>query len=461
MRRVPPALPPARRGLLTLALLAASGALAQASPPSGELTLAAALAQLSLAPAWKSADLAYQSAAQSLDAARAAAGLSLSTSASYDLARPEGGNWQGGGTLGANASLTVLPWAPANAQIQSAQRAFARAALDLRDSRNTLALNVAQQYFAAQLAAQDRALAETQLALARRNLEVTQAQLALGQATQESLLAREADEQNAQASLSGAESSLALALRQLGNTLGRDLSGLRLSSAPALPAEPEPLDALLARAAANRSEVLKAQSQLQDAQEALRVARFNRAVPDLSLSLKFGQLGGAQGGGAVLSAGLGLKSGAASLAVSTPLSGSSLPTSTSLGVSGSYAILDPAADADIRSRETAVASAALALQTAQSSVDLDLRQKYQDLQNARAALTGADTALRRAGVALATAQAREAAGLGTALDTLSAQLALAQAQRSLQSAQQNAALAVLRLANASGSFSIRLLGDQP
>ncbi len=462
-RHHPPRPPRLARLLLGLTVVLAAHASAQTA--ATDVALPSLLSNLTGAPDWRRADLTFLSAQQSLEAAQAAAGLNVSATASYtEVNLPgEGGarSWTGGGTVGASASANVLPWSSTQAQIVSARRALERAAFDRRDSRNTLALNVAQAYFTARLAAQDVTLAQGQLDLANQQLAVAQSQLALGQVPQDTVLARQEDQQNAQSSLDSASSTLNLDLRQLGQTLGRDLGAVALVSAPAQPSTPAPLDALLARAQVARSEVVKARSNLQDAQDALRVARLNRSLPDVSVSLNYGQLSNGTTSGTLLSGGLNLKSGAATASFSTPTGGSSLPTGASLGISGSYAIFDPSADASVRSYQTALGSATLALSTAQQTVDLDVRQKYADLQNALASLQAVQTSVSRAETALASAQAREAAGLATALDTRSAQLSLDSARRSRESALQTAYLASLRLANATGDFTPSLLGGQP
>lgn len=451
---------------------------AQTPAPAVQVSLREALGQLTQAPGWKSAALQYLSAQQNLDAARARAGLSLSVGADLNAVKaPIDGDWTSATTLNAQAGANVLPWSSAQGSVLLATRTLYRAGLDQRDSQNVLALSVVQGYFAAQQARASLNLAAQQQGLAQRQFEVARAQQTAGVLTQETLLSAQASAEQAAAAVQDAGSTFANALRQLYNTLGTDSLGtvlpgqntapqgqngadLNFVSRPAVPAPPAPLDTLLDRAAQGRSEILKALSNQSDAQTALDAAKLDRALPDLSLKVQYGQLASGSGtAGSSLGSSLNFKTGQLSASASLPLnqSGTVPPTSLALGLSGSYAILNPVADAAVQSAQTSLTLAALSLSSARASVDLDVRQNYAQLQSALIGLAAPRTLLVRAQTALSSAQARVQAGLETALGAQQAELNVQQAQNALDSAVNAAYLASLSLSVAVAEFSPALI----
>lgn len=445
-------------------------------------SLAQALSALTQAPGWRAAALQYLSVSQNLDAARARAGLSLSAGAALNAVKiPIDGDWNASTTLNVQAAINVLPWSSSQLSVVQAARSLYRAGLDQRDAQNALAVSVVQSYLTARQAAAALALAQDQQALSQRQLEVARAQQVAGVLTQENLLTAQASQEQAAAALAEAASTLDNALRQLYNTLGSVPAGLEgvavpgFVSAPAVPTPPTSLDGLLPRAAQGRSEILKAVSNQTDAQAALEAARLDRILPDLSLSVQYGQLASTSSGvaGNTVGSALNFKTGQLTASASIPLnqntsgstgsagstgSSSGTPlTSLALGLSGSFAILNPVADATVLSAQTSLASAGLALTNARSSVDLDVRQKYAALQNALLALVSPRTSLVRAQTALASAQARLQAGLATALDVQQAGLNVVQAQNTLAQAVNSAYLASLNLSVSTGEFSPALI----
>ncbi|ADV67215.1 TolC family protein [Deinococcus maricopensis] len=448
---------PPRPPRLTLALTALLCAVAHAqtttTPPAAPLTLPDVLRDLHAAPAWQSADLQYLAAQQALDAARARTGLTLTTGADLVSAGADG-TWQTGLTARVNASATVLPWSPAYDAVRSAQRALERAALERRDARATLVINAAQQYTAVRLAALDADLASAQLRLARRALDITAAQRAAGAATADAVLEREADVGSAAASADAAQATLTLNAATLANTLGRDLTGAALTTTPDDAPAPAPLADLVARALTQRGDVRGAEAALADARAQLAAATRERALPNLTANAQYGQLSAGQGAaGTVVSGALDLKNGVATGSVSVPLRASSQPNAVALGLSASFNLLDPVADASVNSARTAVASAERALNTARAAVTLDVQARRADLEAARAQLPLAAAAVSRARANADTARAREAAGVGTALDTSRADLAVTQAERAQLAARVNAYLAQLRLQAATGDLT--------
>lgn len=427
------------------------------------LSLEAAQIALPNTSDWKSADLTYEAAQRSLEAAQAASGLKVTGGTNYSLVTPlqPAGSAQSSLNASVAASMGVLPWTASADAIRSASRALDRAAFTRRDTRNSLYINLSSQYFALRQATLAAGVAQATLALRQNQLRVATAQNQAGMATLEQVLTAQQNLDVANSSAVSTAGSLELAKLSLANLLSVDPQSLgQPSTAPLEPALPsESLEALLQKALTNRSDVLKTQSQLQDAQDSLNSAQRDRVIPDSAVSVAY--TNGAQGSQTGLSAGLNFKSGNASVSGSLPLVSNSSGTansSVSLGVSLSLPILDPSADARIASAQTALDLNQAALELVRRAAELDVRQKYQTLQTAKAAIAVAKSASNSADQALRTAQARLQAGTGTGLDVQSAQVNQQQAQANLETALAQAQIAALALQNAIG---VNLTGDKP
>ena len=250
------------------------------------LSLDTALKGLPAAPDWRSSDLTYESALRSLEAAQAAAGLRVTGTSSYSLnSSTQTLN------VGATAAVNVLPWSSAADAIKVAQRTLERAALDRRDARNTLVVNLTTQYFSARQAALDNALAQATLKLRENQVRVAEAKYQAGQLSFEDLLTAQQNLETARVNAASAAGNLEITRQTLANTLGVLPSTLGdLSTAPKEADLPSgSLETLIAQALSQRSDVLKAQSRLADAQASLDIAQRDRWLPDTSLSLGYNQ----------------------------------------------------------------------------------------------------------------------------------------------------------------------------
>ncbi|GAA5534446.1 TolC family protein [Deinococcus aluminii] len=467
--------PPSFLLLLSLALLASPGAAAQTASPTvqsapaptsaGPLTLADTLTRLRSGPGWRSADLQYRSAALALDSARARAGLNVTVGAdasAVNIPLTSGGTTLNT-TLTAQASVSVLPWSPALEAVRSAERALDRAAADLRATRQNLAVNAVQAYYAARNAAANLALADAQLALGQRQLAVAEAQRAAGVLTEEGLLARRDAVADAQAAQRQARANVDLAARGLANLLGQAVTlptdAAAFGPLPAAPRDPGPLDALIARALTARPEVARAQNDLADAQAQVRAAQLDARLPDLTASVQYGQLGTTQTtAGRTVGGSLNVKTGVLAGQVSLPLRDpGEQPSGVALSLSGSFPVVGGGKGSAFASAQVGEQLAQVALDNARQSVDLEVRQRSGDLQTALDTLTSQQAALTRAQAALATTQARLAAGLATELDVQAAQWNVAQAQLAVDNATVQAYLASLRLSQATTELDPTLL----
>ncbi|AWN23391.1 transporter [Deinococcus irradiatisoli] len=463
-----------------LAQSAAPGPLSPATSPTTPtppaalvptvLTFADVQRDLRTSAGWRSAEERYKAAEFNLQAARARAGLNLTVGAEANAGKvPLDGDWKAAATVSAQLSAAVLPWGSANDSVRSAERALTQAALDLQDSRQSLILSAVQQYLAARLAAEQASLSAAQAELARRQLDIAEQQRGANLLSAENLLERQGNLENAEAGLQDAGASQELSARQLLSDLGVDISlgvNLVLPSAPVVPGAPAPLDTLLERALQSRSEVQKAALQLAEARDTLQGAQRDR-FPDLSASVSYGELGSATGtAGRTLGGSLNFKTGVVGASVSLPTSTSStpIPTALALGLSGSVNVFGGAQNAAIAGARSSLSSAELALQSARTSVDLDVRRKYNDALSSLRLVQVQQTALQRAQTALASATARQVAGLATALDVQAAQVNLQSAQVKLGQAVNTAYLARLQLDNAAAQLDFALIltaGAQP
>ncbi|WP_019588084.1 TolC family protein [Deinococcus apachensis] len=459
--------------LLSLALLAPPAA-AQSTPPPAQsapeatptpLTLAQTLARLRGSPGWLSADLQYRGAELALGSARARAGVNVTVGVDASAVKVpvSTGETTLGATVTAQVSVSVLPWSPTLEAVRGAERDLARAGSDRRAAQLSATVNAVQAYYAARNAAVNLALAGEQVALAERQLAVAQAQRTAGTLPPEGLLARQGALDDARAAQRQAQANVDLAARSLANLLGGAVTlptdPAAFSPLPAAPSDPGPLDALVARALTGRPEVARAGNDLADARARVQAAQLDARLPDLTASAQYGELAGAQGtAGRVVGASLNAKTGVLAGQISVPLRDSGeRPTGLALGLSGSFPVVGGGKGTALASAEVGVQAATLALETARQSVDLEVRQRYADLQSARDSLSSAQSGLIRAQAALTTAQARLGAGLVTELDVQSAQLNVAQAQLALDNAVVNAYLASLRLSQSTTDLDPRLL----
>ncbi|THF68933.1 TolC family protein [Deinococcus sp. Arct2-2] len=439
---------------------------ASALAPAPALTLAQTLALVRASPGWRSADLQYRSAQLSLDSARARAGLNVTVGTDASLAKVplDSGDWLGNATLTAQVSASVLPWSATFEGVRIAERALNRAGADLRDARVSLLVQAVRAYGAARDATAGAALAEAQAALAARQLEVARAQRTANLIPELALQERDAGLQSAQNALAQARTAVNLAARALANLLGQSVTlpatAAAFDAVPPLPAAPADVDTLVARALVARPEVIRATVQLADAGAQQRAAQLDLSIPDISAGVQYGQLGSGQGGaGRTVGGSLNVKSGVAAAQISFPLRdpGETAKTGLALSLNASLPVFGSGKGTALASATVGQRAAALALDSARQSVDLDVRQKAADLLTALDRAEEAASALARAQASLTTTRARLEAGLVTPLDVAQAELSAAQAQNALNAATANAYVSSLLLAQASTELDPTLL----
>ncbi|WP_291432205.1 TolC family protein, partial [Deinococcus sp.] len=198
---------------------------------------------------------------------------------------------------------------------------------------------------------------------------------------------------------------------------------------------------------------------LADAQAALSAARLDARLPDLSASVRAGQLSDAGGNsGRLISGTLNVKQGTLGAQVSVPLKDTSaIPGGVVLSLSASLPVFEYARGTALMQAQLSVTQAQLALDSARQGVELDVRASLDALQNEQAALSAARTTAEQASTALNSARARLDAGLVTALNVRQAELNALQAEQALQSQLNAVTLATLTLAQATTDLDPLLL----
>lgn len=433
---------------------------AQAATPTQ--TLPSLFANLPSGPDWLAADAAYAASVAAYQASVAATQFQLTAGADYSLSTDLATSSPASSSLSVtvNAGASVLPWAPSLVSLGKAGRSLVLAALTQRDQRASAAQTLFTRFQSARLAALDDAQAAANVALATEKLNITQRQAASGAASADQVASARQALAGAQSNAASAANNLAAARMNLFASIGAPSTATPPSLSGPAATPPEfggALADLLSLAGTQRADVAQAQANLQNAQDALSAAQFDRRFPASSVGLAVSN----SNYGRVSSA-LDVKNGALSLSgTANLLSGSNLTSSTGTPVAGtvvtvsasiSLPIIAPSGDAAVNSAQAGLRTAQLALSAARLNAELAVRGAVASVSNAQAALAGAQAAAASAGQALATAQARLRAGTGTSLDVSSASLASAKATRDLEAADWSLISSILGEYAATGTF---------
>jgi outer membrane protein len=272
-----------------------------------------------------------------------------------------------------------------------------------------------------------QALAE----VARRGLELAQANLRQTRLLQERGLQAEVDVLEAERAVAQAESGalqaengVALARANLNRLLGRSVdTPFQTARAADLPPEPGPLSELVARAVAQRPEIVTLRHNIEAAEAGIRLARASR-LPRVDLEASY------------------------ALQTRTAL----VPRSgAAAGVTITAPIFDGAARRyTIREAEERVAQLRSLLQAAEQGVALDVERQRLAMQEARARIATANRAVTAAEKALEIVRLRLELGRAVQLEVQNARLALERALADRANAEHDLLLARARLDRALG-----------
>jgi outer membrane protein len=426
------------------------------------LSLEAALVRLPDSLEWRGADLVFATVQARLDQALAATGFVLNANSDYSLAKNIDPNLDASQNLsiGVQASINLLPWSNARAQIVAAQAALERAKLDRDEARNTLALNVVSQYDALRLAELDLGLARAVRVLRDHQVLAAQAQAKAGTITPDALAIQQQAQESARFAEIQALTLLDTARLTLTGTLGlRDPNVITTGGPP--PPKPVELDPNLTAAIARRFDFRKATNTVRETQAALEFAMLQRLLPDASLKLGYGQRDGLFG-----TASLDFRTGQANLGLLltpvniNPSTGTASGTSFTLGASINLPILAPGKDAEIGLAQRNLDLAKQTLETIKRNATLEIRQRHTELVLALQRIELDRTAQRLNVQVFETTRARFEAGLVIVLEVEVAQGAVLQGNRDLEFALLNARSAELRLTNALGNLALVPAGNQ-
>jgi outer membrane protein len=426
------------------------------------LSLEAALTRLPDSLEWRGADLVFATVQARLDQALAGTGFVLNANSDYSLAKSVAPNLDASQNLsiGVQASINLLPWSNARAQIVVAQSALERARLERDEARNTLALNVVGQYDTLRIAEIDLELARALRVLRDHQVLAAQAQAKAGTITPDALAIQQQAQESAQFAVIQALTVLETARLTLSGTLGlRDPNVI--TTGGSTPPKPVELDANLTAAVARRFDFRKATITIREAQAALEFAMLQRLLPDASLKLGYGQRDGLFG-----TASLDFRTGQANLGLLltpvniNPSTGAASGTSFTLGASINLPMLAPGKDAEIGLAQRNLELAKQTLETIKRNATLEIRQRHTELGLSLQRIELARTARRLNVQVFETTRARFEAGLVIALEVEVAEGAVLQGNRDLEFALLNARSADLRLANALGNLALVPAGNQ-
>ena len=347
---------------------------------------------------------------------------------------PSGGQTELNGTLSINYLL--FDFGGRDANLELARQSLLASDWTHNATLQTVLLNAVQAYYqlyASQEAVQS-AISSEKASLA--SLEATRARLRAGNATRADVLQAQTAYSQAQLNRTRFEGTAALARGVLANALGLPADrDLRIAQPPDLEARKvaeRAVDELMTQAKASRPDLAAAEAQVRAAQSNIKV---QESIGKPSVSL-FGT-----GGATQVNPGPSPVTGAVGLQVNIPLF---------TGYQNTYQILQARNQLELQvaSRDKLA-----------TDVSLDVWRSYQDLRTQGQSLTTAGELLASAQESYDVALARYKAGVGTIIDLLNAQSALASAQLQVIQARYQWNLAKATLAKAIGVLEPGLVAE--
>ena len=338
-----------------------------------------------------------------------------------------------GGGLSVSLSQTLFDTGQREAANTEARRAVDAAVANNRNTRQTIILNVTQDYYQLLLNEDLVKVALAQVARFQQTVDVTQAQIDAGTTAAKDIYQAKSDLANAQVTLLNNRNSVETASATLKNALGVNLNGVvqiapltpgdQLPPVPAAPQTLSPDDAVAA-AFASRPDVVQQQAIVQSNIAALRLAQSQAGLTvrgTYILSYQATNDVGARG------------------------------TDSQFLVTGSYPLFDAGlARGAVRIAEAGRDSALDQLEIIRQQVRLDVEQAYSTRQANLEAAGLAQAAVTAAQVNYDAVIASRKEGIGTVLDITTAQATLTQAQSQYVTAVYNFYIADAQLQRAIG-----------
>ncbi|RPI55819.1 MAG: TolC family protein [Acidobacteria bacterium] len=327
----------------------------------------------------------------------------------------------------------------ATIDLVNARRGVQRSDRQLRESRQQIVVNVAEQYFSAARLMRLAATSDLALVRARRLHAASEARASVGLATQLDVLRAELLAARAQADLELQREALSSAMDLLKLSLGRSPDSLLEILEPDVAGDPfgvgryasQPVDDLVMLAVATRPDVAEARARIDDARRNQTVARWN-LLPELNVNMSYARRG---------------------LGSSQPGLLNDLLGGWRFGVSSSYSL-------DRSAQTASAATAGVEMLAAEHNVVETERRLAADVRRAHRAWTRAaeSIAIQQKAVDLADqqlrlAQLRYERGIASNFDVIDAEHHVSQAHASLVAAEVDRQLAGLTLLRTLGTLS--------
>ncbi|MDR7509636.1 MAG: TolC family protein [Armatimonadota bacterium] len=299
------------------------------------------------------------------------------------------------------------------AQIAVAEANLRGAEAALQRVRQQVVFSVRQAYYQVLLAQAGEAAAERGLAQATENLRVARARVAAGVSPRFDEVQAEVAVASARQALVRARNGVAQARQALNAALNQPLdTPLELVDGFATEPVQTPLAQLVARALLVRPELAELAARRDAARAAVEVAasggRISLVLSGAYVYSNTGALG----------------------------PGTDFGTTWSVTLAATLAVADGGLTQQrVVEAQQRLAQLEAALGQQRQGIEVEVRQAYLSLESAREELAGADALVAQAVEALRIAQVRFAAGVGTALEVISAQASLSQAEAARAQAQ--------------------------
>ncbi len=338
-----------------------------------------------------------------------------------------------GGGLSVSLSQTLFDTGQREAANAQARRAVDAAADNNQNTRQTIILNVTQDYYQLLLNQDLVKVALAQVARFQQTVDVTQAQIDAGTTAAKDIYQAKSDLANAQVTLLNNRNAVQTASATLKNALGVNLNGVvqiaPLTAGDQLPPVPASaqtltLDDAVAAAFTARPDVRQQQAIVQSNEAALRLARRQAGLSvrgDYVLNYQATNDVGARG------------------------------VNSQFLLTGSYPLFDAGlARGAVRIAQAGRDSALNQLELVRQQVRLEVEQAYTTRQTNLEAAGLAQAAVTAAQVNYDAVIASRKEGIGTVLDITTAQATLTQAQSQYVSAVYNFYIADAQLQRATG-----------
>ena len=330
-------------------------------------------------------------------------------------------------------SWLLLDFGQRSANVENAQQLLNAAAATQDATVQTLFLGALQAYYSAQATQAAVASAVEAERSARESFQAADARYAVGVATPADRLQAQTALSQATLNRIRAEGEARNALGALANALGfAAQQPIVLAAMPAMPAElafQKEIDALIAEAQARRPDLKAAEAQVRAAEASVDLARA-QGRPTVSL---------AAGPSWQNTAGVATQGGSIGLTLNVPIF---------TGFDTTYRVRSAAAQADVRAAQR---------DRIKNQIALDVWKSYQSLTTATQSLKTAADLVASAEQSERVALGRYKAGVGTVLDLLSAQSALASARLQRIQAQLDWNVYRATLAQSMGALDYTLL----